>query len=375
MIPLAEPVLGVAERRALARCVASGFVSSSGPMVGEFERHFAEAVGTRYAVATSSGTAALHVSLAALGIERGDRVAAPDLTFVATVNPVLYCGATPVLIDVTPDDWCLDPEALRQACRRTTGLKAVIPVHLYGNACDMDAIRAVAREFGLFVVEDATEALGTRLRGRQVGTLGDVGCFSVNGNKLITTGAGGMVVTNSHSLADRVRHLVNQARVDPLHYRHDEAGFNYRMSSVAAAMGLAQLSRLESLIAGRRRMARRYADAFGELPGITVQPEPGNVRSCFWLYSILVDRPDRQTTLLDEMRRAAITPRPFFTPLHRQPYLNTPVWRAVGMARCGTATVSAQLAARGLNLPSSYSLTARQQDRVVTVIRNFMTRR
>ena len=215
-IPLSEPILGEPEKRWLLKCVDSGYASSIGPLVGEFERQFAEKVGARHAIATASGTAALHVSLCALGIGPGHSVIVPDLTFVASMNPVLYCGATPVLLDVDRDTWCLDTRLLRETCRVLSrdrcDLKAIIPVHLYGCPCDLQDIRDVAREFGLRVVEDATEALGTTWHGKAAGTWGDLGCFSFNGNKLITTGAGGMVVTDSPALAEKVRYLVNQAR-------------------------------------------------------------------------------------------------------------------------------------------------------------------
>jgi perosamine synthetase len=369
MIPLAEPVIGAAERRALAECAASGFVSSVGPLVGAFEKRFAETVGARYAIATASGTAALHASLTALGIERGMRVAVPDLTFVATANPVLYCGAKPVLVDVSPHNWCLDPAALWQACRKISGIRATIPVHLYGNACNMDEIRCVARKFNLLVVEDATEALGTYLKGRQTGTFGNLGCFSFNGNKLITTGTGGMVVTDSRDLAERVRHLVNQARIDPRYYRHDTAGFNYRMTNMSAALGLAQLDRLDGILEARRRTAQHYAAGLGNAPGVTLHPEQPDVRNSFWLYSILVDTPAHRTVLLDSLQAAGITPRPFFTPLHSQPYLRAPVWRASGPDRTGRSTVSTRLADCGINLPSSYSLTRRQQEQVIAAIK------
>ena len=379
VIPQCEPVLGDREKAWLLRCIDSGFVSSVGPMIGEFERRFADTVGSHYAVATASGTAALHASLHALGIGRGDLVAVPDLTFIASLNPVLYVGAEFLLIDVDPQTWCMDLRVLADACReqRRQGhpIKAVIPVHLFGCACDMVALEALAREHELVIVEDATEALGTRLYGRQVGSFGQVGCFSFNGNKMITTGAGGMVVTDSKPLADRIRYLVNQARDPGDRYQHSEMGFNYRMSNLAAALGLAQIERLPDLIKSKRALAQRYSEGLSQLPGVQLHPEPSGVTNSFWLYSIVLADADLRDHWLYELAQAGITARRFFEPLHRQPYLRQLVWRNEnGKGTPGATGCSDRLSACGINLPSSAQLAPADQQRIIRKLRELAHR-
>lgn len=378
-IPLSDPVLGNRELQRLQECIQSGFVSSVGPLVQEFERAFAAKVGTRFAVATASGTAALHVSLRALGLKPGEAVIVPDLTFVASVNPALYCGAQPVLVDVHPETWCLDPQLFRDVCqilrRERCELKAVIPVHLYGTCCDMTEIVEIASEYGLHVVEDATEALGATWRGRAAGTWGDLGCFSFNGNKLITTGAGGMVVTDSPALAEKVRYLVSQARDSANSYRHSEMGYNYRLSNLAAALGLAQLERLDDLLRAKRAIAQCYRCALQNLPALQTHPEPAGMVSSFWLYSIVLANPSLRDGWIKALNDSGIMARKFFTPLHRQPYLDRPLWRS---SRHGPELAAAGhsdlLAAAGINLPCSANLCAEDQKAVIDKIRALAAR-
>ena len=372
-IPLCEPVLGEPEKRRLMQCIDSGFVSSVGPMVEEFERQFAARVGTRHAVATASGTAALHAALRALGVGSGDRVIVPDLTFVASMNPVLYCSAEPVLVDVDRDTWCLDPRLFRDTCRerarRGRPVRAVVPVHLYGCACDMPAILRTAQDLGIAVVEDATEGLGTLLNGRQVGTFGRLGCFSFNGNKMLTTGAGGMVVTDDGELAARVRYLISQARDSGEEYAHGDLGYNYRMSNLAAALGVAQLERLQDHVAAKRRIAARYRRALESMPGVRGHPEPPGVENCFWLYSIVLDSPARRDAWARGLAARGIQTRRFFTPLHKQAYRRTAVRSRPHRAGEDAGTAGEYLAARGLHLPSSPDLTEDDQEFVIEEIR------
>ena len=377
MIGLSNPVLSGAERKWLMKCLDSGYVSSVGPMVSDFEAAFARKVGTRYAVATASGTAALHVALSALGMKAGAAVVVPDLTFVASMNPVLYCGAEAVLADVERATWCLDAEILRQLCRQRarTGnkVRAVIPVHLYGCCCDMEAIGAVAREYDLKVVEDATEALGTTFKGKQAGTLGDVGCFSFNGNKIMTTGAGGMVVTDSQDIADKVRYLVNQARDNASHYVHSAMGYNYRMNSLAAAVGMAQLEKLDGFQKAKRRIAARYRQALEGLEGLTLHPVQAGVDSNFWLYSLVMDRVKDKESCLESLNKQGIMARGFFAPLHRQPYVRSDLWRRGKKGvESGSRGNSDYLSTRGINLPSSSDLTESDQDQVITALLSFI---
>jgi perosamine synthetase len=285
----------------------------------------------------------------------------------------LYCGARPLLVDVRRETWCLDTGLLRELCiklnRQGQKLGAVIPVHLYGCACDMDELLSLSEEFDFPVVEDATEALGTRLNGRHVGTFGKIGCFSFNGNKMITTGAGGMVVTDSKELADKIRYLVNQARDAGDQYIHSEMGFNYRMSNLAAALGLAQMERLPAIIRHKKEMAARYRNALKGAPGVQVHPEPIGVEGAFWLYSIAVNNGHNRDAWIHALAAEGICARRFFEPLHRHPYMMTSLWhRTPEGARMGPAGVSDDLAARGINLPSSADLSDTDQSRVITAL-------
>lgn len=378
MIPLSEPVIGKAEKKWIDKCLQSGFVSSAGPMVPEFESRFAAMVGSKWAVATSSGTAALHVTLHALGIGSGDSVAVPDLTFIATLNPVLFCGAKPLLLDVDSSTWCIDLALLRALCvsrRNRKRIRAVVPVHLYGCACDMVELRRIALEFDLIIVEDATEALGTTLYGKQLGTFGTAGCFSFNGNKLLTTGAGGMVVTDSEQLAARIRYLVNQARDNPVSYIHGAMGFNYRMDSLSAALGIAQLTRFEDILRLKRAIAERYNRSIRQLPGLQPPPVLNGVIHSYWLYSVVLQDVIRRDIWLRTLNKLNIAARPFFRPLHQQPYVNSRLWiRGHRGAQQSQQGVSDSLAAGGINLPSSAGLKKSDQDTVIQCLQTLACR-
>ena len=245
-IYLDDPNIGDLEKEYMARALESGFVSTVGPFVPEFEEGFAEYIQSAGGVSTQSGTAALHMALHELGIGEGDEVIVPVLTFVATVNPVLYVGATPVFVDVDRETWNVDPAEIKKSISERT--KAIIPVHLYGNPCDMEAIMRIAKRHGLYVIEDATESLGATYHGKYMGTFGDFGCFSFNGNKIITTGGGGMIVGDDAEGLAHIRYLINQAKDASREDYHEEVGFNYRMTNIEAALGMAQLQRLDNFL-------------------------------------------------------------------------------------------------------------------------------
>ncbi len=286
MIPLSVPEIRGKEWEYIKDCLDSGWVSSVGSYVTRFEHEFAARVGRKYAVATVNGTAALHIALLVAGIQPGDGVLVSDLTFIAPVNAIRYAGAHPVLVDAAPHDWQLDVnlirDFLRSGGREQHNIKAILPVDILGHPVDMPALIELAREFDLAIIEDASEALGA-----PVGRLSDIACFSFNGNKIITTGGGGMIVTDREDWADRARHLTTQAKSDPIEYVHDEIGFNYRMTNVAAAMGCAQMEMLDEFLAIKRANAARYTQALNGTKGITTMP----VSPCnsYWLYTILVD--------------------------------------------------------------------------------------
>lgn len=373
-IPLAEPQLIGNAQRYLNECVDTNFVSSVGPFVERFEREFAAFVGAPHAVACATGTAALHVALRLLGVGPGDEVWVPTLTFIASANPILYERATPVLVDAERATYNLDPQRVVDELERRAraGLKmpkAIEVVHLVGHPADIAPIADACGRHGVSLIEDAAEALGATYtegpyRGRHVGTIGAVGCFSFNGNKIITTGGGGMLVTGDRALAARAKHLTTQARLPGYEYRHDEVGYNYRLTNLAAALGVAQLEALPDFLAKKRAIAERYDRELADLPGFSPAPQTRWAAPSKWLYTCRID-PDRlglnRTQVLEALQRQAIECRPIWTPLHRMPMFE-------GCARLG-AEVADELFAQCLSLPCSTSLSDAQQSRVVAVLR------
>lgn len=353
-IPLDAPNIGELEKEYVMRALDSGYVSSVGPLVAEFEERFATYVGVRCAVATVNGTCALHLALRLLGIGPGDEVIVPALTFIATANPVIYVGATPVVVDVDPLTWNIDPEEVEKAITEQT--RAIIPVHLYGNPADMQRLMEIARKYRLYVIEDATEALGATYNGQHVGTLGHIGVFSFNGNKVITTGGGGMLVTNDEDLAARARLLVNQGRsAGIVEYEHQEIGYNYRLTNLQAALGLAQLERLPDFLGVKRRNAALYRELLQDVSGVTWQRELAEATSNWWLFSVLID-PEKfgedRHSVTGRLREAGIQVRPLFLPLTQQP-----PYKKFKFKDCPVAET---LHARGLNLPSASFLTEKE---------------
>ena len=374
-IPLAEPTIGGNAARYVAECLETNFVSSVGPFVERFEREFAAWVGARHAVACASGTAALHLAFHVLDVGPGDEVLVPTLTFIASANPILYRGATPVLVDSEASTLDLDPGLVVDELDRRArlGLRqpaAIEVVHLVGQPASIAPILDAAARHGVPVVEDASEALGASwtdgpLAGRQVGAVGAIGCFSFNGNKLITTGGGGMLVTDEDALAKRARHLSTQARLPGRAYDHDEAGYNYRLSNLAAALGVAQLEELPELLAGRRHVARTYDAALAGMSGIRPAVRPAGTDPSFWLYTAHLEHADAapppRDAVLDELARAAIDGRPIWTPLHLMKlFADAP--------RLG-GVVAEGIFAGAVSLPSTSSLSAERQDRVVAALR------
>ena len=350
MIPVYEPFLGNKVRQYVLDCVESGWISSLGQYVARFEAEFSRFCGVPYGIATSNGTTALHLALGVLGIKPGDEVIVPALTFVATANAVTYTGATPVLADVDPVTWTLDPESVRRQITPRT--RAIIPVHLYGHPCDMDPILAVAREHDLWVVEDAAEAHGARYRGRRVGSLGDLACFSFYGNKIITTGEGGMVVTANREWADRAAFLRDHAMLKAPHYYHPEIGYNYRMTNIQAAIGCAQMEEIGTLLERKRTIAEAYRAGLASIPGLTLAPEANWAWSVFWMYSVLIEPSfgREREAVREGLWAAGIDSRPFFVPLHELPPYRT----------ADPLPVASRLGAVGLNLPSGTPLTSEQ---------------
>lgn len=346
-IPVAEPVLGGNEKAYVNECLESGWISGSGKYVDSLEGKFAEFCGASHAVAVASGTAALHVALLALGIGPGDEVIVPDLTYISSANAVAYCGARPIFADVDSLTWTIDPEdAARKVTART---RAIMPVHLYGHPADMDPIVALARTKNLRIIEDAAEAHGAEYKGRRVGTLGDIAVFSFYGNKIMTTGEGGMVVTDNRDLAQRVRLLKGQGMDPDRRYWFPVIGYNYRMTNLQAAIGLAQLERIEWLIERRREVAGQYGEALRHLPLVPPVEAPW-AKNVYWLYSVCVTENQNRDLLMNQLLDAGIETRPFFYPLHQMP----PYFDPDGER---TLPVTTRLAASGISLPSSATLS------------------
>lgn len=349
-IPVAEPSLNGREFEYVSECLKTNWISSQGAYVSRFEREFAAYTGAAHAVAVSNGTNALHLALLAYGIGPGDEVIVPDLTFAASINAVIYTGATPVLVDVCPDTWCIDPVEIAKAIGPRT--KAIMPVHLYGQPADMTAIAELAKAHGLRVIEDAAEALGAFHQGRHVGALGDAGIFSFFGNKLITTGEGGMVVFNDGEAAARAR-LFRDHGMDPTkRYWHLEVGYNYRLTNIQAAIGVAQLEGIDHLVTRKRAIAALYRSLLQDIDALTLQTERDGTFNIYWAFSIIVD-PETMGRSRDELMvalaHAGIETRPLFYPLHVMPPY-------VGFTGGRALAVSPQLSANGLSLPSAVTL-------------------
>ncbi|GAB6076189.1 LegC family aminotransferase [Desulfurobacterium crinifex] len=312
MVYLDAPLLGEREKEYLCKAIDIGYVSSVGPFVPEFEKKLAKYLGVENSVAVQSGTAALHLSLYELGIGKGDEVIVPALTFVATVNPIVYVGAKPIFVDVDIKTWNINPEEIEKKITEKT--KAIIPVHLYGNPCNMDEILNIAKKYELYVIEDATESLGAKYSGKFTGTFGDFGCFSFNGNKIITTGGGGLVVGKNKKRLEHIRFLANQARDISHNYYHPEIGFNYRMTNIEAALGLAQFERLEDFIEKKKLFNSIYREELGKLKHVSFQEECKKGESCWWLTAITIEGIDI-SELQKRLLKEGIQTRRIFTPV------------------------------------------------------------
>jgi perosamine synthetase len=357
IIPVCETRLDGNELRYLTECVTSNWISSAGPFVGRFEEAFARAAGCAHAVSCSSGTAALHLVLAALGLKAGDEVIVPAFTMIATANAVAYTGATPVFADSHPVTWNVTAATLEP--KITPRTRALVVVHTYGHPADMDPIRELADRRGLFLLEDAAEAHGAVYRGRPVGSIGDAATFSFYGNKIVTTGEGGMITTNDERLARLVRRLRDHAFSPDRHFWHTYQGYNYRMTNLQAAVGLAQVERLPDLVEARRENRRRYEARLRGVPGLTLPCESPGVTNVFWMYSLLVE--DGFGSTRDQVRIAlasrGIETRTFFIPMHLQPLFRK--------AHAGERyPVAEELCRKGMYLPSGPALSDRDIDLV-----------
>jgi len=357
--PVYQPSLKGNERKYVNDCIDTNWLTWQGKYVREFEKSFAEYLGSEYASSTCNATVALHLALLALGIGVDDEVIVPTLTYIASVNSIVYCGATPVFCDVSPVTWQADPEDIRR--RITNKTKAIMAVHVYGHPCDMDELTQIAAEYNLSIVEDCAESFGSQYKGKKTGTIGDVGVFSFFGNKTITTGEGGMVVTNNKTLIDRVNLFKGQGLAQHREYWHEVIGFNYRMTNIAAAIGLAQLERADELIAKKRQIAGWYLEQLNDLP-LEFHRETGDVMHTYWMFTILTHNPGLRNKLREYLKENGVETRPVFHPVHTMPMYNDDFQQL---------KVAESIGWRGINLPSYPDLTLEDVTDISEIIHSF----
>ena len=381
VIPLSEPAITGNEWKYIKECLDTGWVSSVGSYVNRFEKMVAEYVGCKYGIAVVNGTSALHLSLLVCDVKSGDEVIVPTLTFVATANVVRYCGADPVFIDCDQETLCLDVEKLKlflemECTRKDDGytynkasgrrIKAIMAVHIFGHPVEMDALLELCRSYNIDIIEDATESLGSEYKGQKTGSFGELACLSFNGNKIITSGGGGMVVTNDEGLAGKVRHLSTQAKSDPIEYDHDEIGYNYRLTNIQAAMGVAQMESLDKFIAIKRKNALRYQELFSGSKDLEFLWERPWVMSNFWFYTIRVPM-DHKKPLVEYLISRNIQVRPIWKPVH-----------TLAMYRdCQVSKIenTMDIYHTAVNLPCSVSLKDDDMNFVVESINNYLSQK
>jgi len=358
-IPIYEPSLSGNEKKYVNECLDSSWISSRGEFINKFEQEFIHYIGSKHAVSVSNGTVALHLALVTLGISDGDEVIVPSFTYIASVSTICHAGATPVFVDSIYKTWQVDPDQVRKAITPKT--RAIMVVHLYGQPCEMDELVKIAKENNIFIIEDCAEAFGSLYKGKKVGTFGDIACFSFYGNKTITTGEGGMVVTNDETLWDRAYHLRMHGLAKYREYWHDVLGFNYRMTNICAAIGLAQLEQAEEKIRAKRELAHNYMDLLKNVP-IEFNKEAPDTFHTYWMISILVENRNIREKLREQLKSDSIETRPTFYPVHTMPmfshkYQKLPVAEDIGW--------------RGINLPSFPTLTRNQLEQITESIKKF----
>lgn len=356
-IPVYQPSLTGKEKQYVNDCLDSTWISSKGKYISLFEQSFSNYIDIKHSTTVSNGTVAIHLALITLGIGPGDEVIVPTLTYIASVNAIMYTGATPVFVDSVESTWQIDPEDVEK--KITPNTKAIMAVHLYGHPCDMDALQAIAKKYGLFLIEDCAEAIGTKYKGKHVGTFGDISTFSFFGNKTITTGEGGMVVTNDETLYDRAVHFKGQGLAKYREYWHDVVGYNYRMTNICAAIGLAQLEQVGDFLAQKRQVVDWYIKY---LDGqVAFHKETGDVYHSYWMFTILV----KDSVQRDHVRKAladqGVETRPMFYPVHTMPMYST---------RFQKHPIAEGIAWKGINLPSFPALTEEQVKSICSIIIN-----
>lgn len=357
MIRMSEPFLGAEEIKNVTEAVKTGWISSSGSFVKEFEELFAKYIGVKHGISVSNGTAALHLALTALGVKSGDEVIVPSLTSIACANTIRYVDAKPVFADSNAEYWCIEPREIEERITRKT--KAIMIAHIYGHPCDMDPIVRIGKEHNIPIIEDCAEAHGAQYKGRSVGTFGEIACYSYYGNKIVTVGEGGMCLTNNDELAEKMRILRNQGTKPEYKnkYYYDMVGFNYRLTNVQCAIGVAQMKKIDYLVGKRLELADTYNKLFKKLKEVVTHPCMPWAKNVYWYYSILVNKGVRER-VMEHLNSRGIESRPFFYPIHLLP-----------IYKSGTKLpVAEDLGFRGINLPSGPQLTKEQIGEVVNAV-------
>lgn len=356
--PVYIPLLDGNEKKYVDECLDSTWISSKGHFVNDFEKAFAAYIGKDYATGVFNGTVAIHLAMVALGLKEGDEVIVPTFTYVASANPILMVGATPVFVDSLKEGWQMDPEDVKR--RITPKTKAIVAVHLYGHPCDMDAIMEIAKEHNLYVIEDCAEAIGSEYKGKKVGSFGDISCFSFFGNKTITTGEGGMVMTNDADLYEKCCHYKAQGVSKTREYWHDVVGYNYRMTNIQAAIGLAQLEKIEEKVSKKEQLGQWYADLLKDTPLVFHTPQP-NIRHTYWMCSVLAQDEEERIALRHYLADNGIETRPTFPTIHKMPMYDVK----------DTFPIGEYLSSRGINLPSYPALTKEDVKNICNTIKQF----
>ena len=364
MIQVSEPLLDDRALSYVQEAVRTGWISSEGRFIAEFERRWAEYCGVSHGVAVCNGSVAIELALAALSLPTGSEVIVPSFTIISCVAAVLRTGCRPVLADCEPDTWCLNVAEVRR--KITDKTRAIMPVHIYGHMADMNPLMELGRKFGLAIVEDAAEAHGAEYHGQRAGGIGTIGCFSFYANKIVTTGEGGMVLTNDSKLAERARSLRNLCFRRDQRFLHTELGYNFRMTNLQAAIGVAQIERIEDHISRKRRMAALYGERLRHVRGLQLPVERPHVKNVYWMYGIILDEtiPFDAATLGTRLKECGIDNRPFFLGMHEQPVL-----RELGLFADESYPVTERLARRGLYLPSGLGLAETDIDRVCDAVK------
>lgn len=375
-IPVNEPLISEEAKKYVQEAMETGWLSAAGPCVQKFEKMFAQYIGVKHAIFVTNGTAALHISLAALDITKGDEVIVPDFTMIGSVFPILYTGATPVFVDVEKDTFTIDVMKLEEKITKNT--KAIMPVHIYGHSCDMDPILEIATRHNLAIIEDAAEVHGGTYKGIKCGSMGTINAFSFYGNKIITTGEGGMVCTNDDALAMRARSLMDLAHAPEKRFLHTEVGFNYRATNLQAAVGLGQMENIETYLERKKSMAKKYNSLLADIKGITLPVTKDYAENVYWMYAILVNDELGMTrdALCMKLKEKGIDTRDFFLPCHSQPAVAKAMAGkpAVVKAMTDKSTnnvafpVTEDIANRGFYLPSGIAITDEQIEYVSNVL-------